>query len=149
LSNHEVSRDLQVNYAISFYFHLYLVLYTCAERFDATENLEKFLVFGYRPAAPGLLGNRGSHQIQMLSPLPIHQSVFFFISSAAPWTSAGHVGNWLAVQLTTRWRNVKWAGETLNNDQSDEHRFAVLISPKFIQSGNNSFHKFKATFVRL
>ena len=40
------SRDLQVNFAASFYFHLYLVPHICAARFDVTGNLEKFLVFG-------------------------------------------------------------------------------------------------------
>ena len=40
-----LSRDLQVNYAISFYFHLYLVLHACAVRFNVMKNLEKFLVF--------------------------------------------------------------------------------------------------------
>jgi len=42
----DLSRDLQVNCAISFYFYLYLILHACAARFDVTENLKKFLVFG-------------------------------------------------------------------------------------------------------
>ena len=41
----DLSRDLQVNCAISFCFRLYLVLHACATRFDVTENLENFLVF--------------------------------------------------------------------------------------------------------
>ena len=41
-----MSRDLQANCVISFYFCLYLVLHTCAARFDVTENLEIFLDFG-------------------------------------------------------------------------------------------------------
>ena len=36
------SRDLQANCAISFCFHLYLMLYACAVRFDVTGNLKKF-----------------------------------------------------------------------------------------------------------
>ena len=40
------SRDLQVNYAISYSFYLYLILHACAVRFDVTENLVKFWVFG-------------------------------------------------------------------------------------------------------
>ena len=53
LCNHKVtrlkrlSRDLQSNRAISFCFHIYLMLHTCAARFDVTENLEKFFVFGW------------------------------------------------------------------------------------------------------
>jgi len=34
------SRYLQANYAISFYFYLYLMLYTCAVRFDVIKNFE-------------------------------------------------------------------------------------------------------------
>jgi len=41
------SHDLQIKYAISFYFYLYLMFHACAARFDLTENLEKFLVFGW------------------------------------------------------------------------------------------------------
>ena len=41
----DLSRDLQANCAISFYFHLYLMFHTCAARFDVMVNLEKFLVF--------------------------------------------------------------------------------------------------------
>jgi hypothetical protein len=46
LGSKDLSRDLQLNCAISFYFRLYLMLHTCAKRFDVTENLENFLVFG-------------------------------------------------------------------------------------------------------
>jgi hypothetical protein len=40
-------RDLQINFAISFYFRLYLMSPACVTRFDLTENLEKFLLFGF------------------------------------------------------------------------------------------------------
>ena len=54
MSNHRVtralglkdsSRDLQVNYIISFYFHIYLVLHAYAAKFNMMKNFEKFLVF--------------------------------------------------------------------------------------------------------
>ena len=38
----DLSRNLQLNCIISFYFHLYLMLYVYAERFDVTENLKTF-----------------------------------------------------------------------------------------------------------
>ena len=41
-----LSHDLQLNYIISFYFHLYLTIHACAARFDVTRNLKNFLVFG-------------------------------------------------------------------------------------------------------
>jgi len=44
LGSKDSSRDLQANYAFSF-FYLYLILYACAERFGAIGNLKKFLVF--------------------------------------------------------------------------------------------------------
>jgi hypothetical protein len=47
-SNHGLTRiksDLQVNYAISFCFRLYLILHACVARFDVMENLENFLIF--------------------------------------------------------------------------------------------------------
>ena len=40
-----VSRDLQVNCAISYLFYLYLMFYACVIRFDVMENLVKFWVF--------------------------------------------------------------------------------------------------------
>ena len=40
------SRHLQTNCEISFCFHPYLMLHAFAARFDVTDNLEKFLVFG-------------------------------------------------------------------------------------------------------
>jgi len=46
LGSKDSSHNLQANCAISFYFCLYLMLHACALRFDVTENLEKFLVFG-------------------------------------------------------------------------------------------------------
>ena len=42
------SRNLQVNCAISYLFYLYLMFHTCDVRFDVTENLVKFWVFGLR-----------------------------------------------------------------------------------------------------
>ena len=39
------SRDLQINCAISFCFHLYLMLYECAARFDVTETFIFFFWF--------------------------------------------------------------------------------------------------------
>jgi len=56
LFNHRLNRlkdsshKLQVNYAVSFYFYLYLILHICAVKFDVTKNFKKFLVFrGSRP----------------------------------------------------------------------------------------------------
>jgi hypothetical protein len=40
-----LSHDLQANCAISFCFHLYLMLHACAARFDVTKNFKKFLIF--------------------------------------------------------------------------------------------------------
>ena len=40
------SRDLQVNCAISYLFYLHLMFHACAAKFDVTENLVKFWVFG-------------------------------------------------------------------------------------------------------
>ena len=37
------SRDFSMNCAISFFFHLHLILHACAARFDVTRNLENFL----------------------------------------------------------------------------------------------------------
>jgi len=34
-----------MNYAISYFFYLYLMLHVCAARFDVTENLKKFVKF--------------------------------------------------------------------------------------------------------
>ena len=45
LGSKDSSCDLQTNCVISFCFRLYLILHTCAARFDVTENLENFLVF--------------------------------------------------------------------------------------------------------
>ena len=42
----DLSRDLQINCVISFYFYLYLMLHACAARFDVMGNLVKFWVFG-------------------------------------------------------------------------------------------------------
>ena len=42
----DLSRDLQINCIISYSFYLYLILHACAARFDVTENLVKFWVFG-------------------------------------------------------------------------------------------------------
>jgi len=39
------SRDLQINCAINFYFHLYLMLYVCAVRFDVTGHPENQKLF--------------------------------------------------------------------------------------------------------
>jgi len=41
-----LSRDLQINCAISYFFYLYLMFHACAVRFDVMGNLVKFLVFG-------------------------------------------------------------------------------------------------------
>ena len=46
LESKDTSSDLQLNCTISFYFRLYLMLHTCAERFDVTEKFENFLIFG-------------------------------------------------------------------------------------------------------
>ena len=40
------SRQLRTNCAISYSFYLHLMLYVCATRFDVTENLENFWIFG-------------------------------------------------------------------------------------------------------
>jgi len=40
------SRDLHVNYVISYLFYLCLMFHTCAARFDVIGNLVKFWVFG-------------------------------------------------------------------------------------------------------
>ena len=40
------SHNLQANCAISFCFHLYLMLHACVARFDMTGNLKKFFIFG-------------------------------------------------------------------------------------------------------
>jgi len=42
----DLSRDLQVNCAISYIFYLYLMFHACAARFDVMGNLVKFCVFG-------------------------------------------------------------------------------------------------------
>ena len=42
LGSKDSSRKLQVNCVISYLFYLYLMFYTCAARFDVTENLENF-----------------------------------------------------------------------------------------------------------
>jgi len=42
----DLSRDLQINCAISFYFCLYLMFHACVQRFDVMKNLENILVFG-------------------------------------------------------------------------------------------------------
>jgi hypothetical protein len=41
-----LSRDLQINCAISYLFYLYLMFHTYAARFDIIGNLVKFWVFG-------------------------------------------------------------------------------------------------------
>ena len=40
------SRDFSMNCAISFFFHLHLILHVCAARFDVTGNLENFWFLG-------------------------------------------------------------------------------------------------------
>ena len=35
-----------LNCVINFYFHIYLMLYACVERFEVIENLENLLIFG-------------------------------------------------------------------------------------------------------
>ena len=40
------SHQLQANCAISYSFYLYLMLHTCAARFDVTGNLENFWILG-------------------------------------------------------------------------------------------------------
>ena len=40
------SRHLRANNAISYSFYLYLMLYTCAARFNVTENLKKLWILG-------------------------------------------------------------------------------------------------------
>jgi len=42
----DLSRQLRVNYAISYSFYLHLVFHACAARFDVTGNLEKFWILG-------------------------------------------------------------------------------------------------------
>ena len=42
LSSKDSSHELQINCVISFYFRLYLILDTCDQRFDVTENFENF-----------------------------------------------------------------------------------------------------------
>jgi hypothetical protein len=37
-----LSRKLQTNCAISYYFYIYLMLYACAASFNVTENLKNF-----------------------------------------------------------------------------------------------------------
>jgi len=67
LGSKDLSRDLQTTCVISFCFRLYLMLYTCAARFDVTGNLENFLVFRVNKTralyarAPARLGLK-SHQ---------------------------------------------------------------------------------------
>ena len=39
LGSKDLSRDLQLNCVISFYFRLYLLFRACGARFDVTENL--------------------------------------------------------------------------------------------------------------
>ena len=39
------SHNLQINCAISFYFHLYLITHARAVKFDMMRNLKKFLIF--------------------------------------------------------------------------------------------------------
>ena len=39
------SRDLQINYIISYLFYLYLMFHACGARFDVMENLVKLWVF--------------------------------------------------------------------------------------------------------
>jgi len=41
----DLSRDLQVNYAISYLFYLYLMFHAYVARFDVMENLVKFFCF--------------------------------------------------------------------------------------------------------
>jgi hypothetical protein len=41
MSLKDLSHKLQTNCIISFYFYLYLMLHTCAARFDVTENFKK------------------------------------------------------------------------------------------------------------
>ena len=41
------SRDFSMNCAISFFFHLHLILHACAARFDVTGNLENFWFLGW------------------------------------------------------------------------------------------------------
>jgi hypothetical protein len=40
-----LSHKLQVNYAISYFFYLYLMLYAWPARFNVTENLKIFAIF--------------------------------------------------------------------------------------------------------
>jgi len=40
------SRQLRINCVISYFFYLYLMLYTYAARFDVIRNLEKFWILG-------------------------------------------------------------------------------------------------------
>jgi hypothetical protein len=40
------SRPFRLNCVISFIFYLYLILHTSVQRFDVTENLEKFSIWG-------------------------------------------------------------------------------------------------------
>jgi hypothetical protein len=42
LDSKDLSRKLQLNCIISFYFRLYLILHACVARFDVMENLEFF-----------------------------------------------------------------------------------------------------------
>ena len=42
LSLKDSSRQLRVNYAISYSFYLHLIFHVCAVKFDVTRNLENF-----------------------------------------------------------------------------------------------------------
>jgi hypothetical protein len=47
LGSKDLSRKLQTNCAISYYFYLYLMLHVCAAKFDVTRNLNFFAkIFG-------------------------------------------------------------------------------------------------------
>jgi len=45
VNSKDSSRKLQVNYAIIYFFYLYLMLYACVIKFNVIRNFEKFLDF--------------------------------------------------------------------------------------------------------
>ena len=57
------SRQLRVNYAISYSFYLHLMLHTCAARFDVTKNLKKFWILDEIPYTRPWITEMASHHV--------------------------------------------------------------------------------------
>jgi hypothetical protein len=57
----DLSRDLQMNCAISFCFYVYLMHYTCAVRFDVMENLKKNLETKQGLSNSRITGHQSNH----------------------------------------------------------------------------------------